>query len=120
MTKYQIQRYQIAIPVVHAASSNTSYKTPATINLNGILMLQKLKSSAAGDGSATITLNIYDADGDKVYSKATLATNTTTLTDLTGDSQVPLSGLHQIEALFSAGQSATDQTVTVTLLIQRG
>lgn len=120
MSRFPIERVPIVIPVVHAASSNTSYKSAATINLNGLLMLHKLKSTAAGDGTPTITLNIYDADGDKVYSKAAIPVNATTVTDLTGDSQVPLSGNHQIEALFSAGQTATDQTVTITLLIQRG
>ncbi|HEX4775084.1 MAG TPA: hypothetical protein VH234_06225 [Candidatus Saccharimonadales bacterium] len=117
MSKFQIQRYQVAIAVAHGAVA--SFKVQ-NVPLNGILLGHKLKSSAAGDGTPTITLNLKDADGDAVYSKASLATNTTTITDLTADQAVALASNFTIEALFSANQTVTDQTVTVTLLIQRG
>lgn len=115
--KFRVQKSVTAVPVVHAAQAIFSV---ANVPLNGVLWENKVKSSAATDGAATMTLNVIDADGDTVYTKAAIAGNTTTVTNLTADLRVPLNGLYTIQIVFSANQTVTDQTVTVTLLIDRG
>ena len=87
--------------------------------INGVLWLIKVKTGAV-DAAATITLNIIDVDGDVVYTKAAIAGNGTNMTNLIADNRVPLSGFYTVQMVFSAAQTATDNTAVITLIVDRG
>lgn len=119
MSKFRVQKSVTVIVVAHAAQATFS---TASVPLNGILWQHKVKIVSASDASATMTLNIIDADSDTVYTKAAISgsAGTVVTTPLTGDLRIPLSGLYTIQIVFSANQTATDNTVTVTLMVDRG
>ena len=114
--KFRVAKSVTAVPVVHAAQSTFS---TANVTLNGVLWGFKVKSGPV-DAAATMTLNILGEDGETQYTKASIAGNTTAFTNLTGDTRVALSGIYTIQIVFSANQTVTDNTVTVSLLLDRG
>lgn len=118
MAKYRIQKSQTTIAVAHAAQAVFS---TANVALNGILFLNKIKIASNSDGGATMTLALIDAEGDTVYSKSGVSGSAgTVVTQLTGDQRVALSGNYTVQVTFSANQTTTDNTLTVTLNIDRG
>ena len=115
MNTHNVIRPVYSIPLTHGASVTTV--TSASSELNGELMMFKLKSGAV-DSSATFTLNIIDQDGDTVYTKASIAANTTVITDLEDTTgMIPLSGNYTVQIVASASQTSHDNTFTVTLYI---
>lgn len=116
MPHYRIRRFTTSLVLAHGAGANTV--TNSSLNLNGILKKIKVYSPASVDGSATLTITIKDADGDTLWSKASIAANTKDITLLTRDQEVPLTGLCSVTVLFSANQTATDTTTQVILVIQ--
>lgn len=118
MSKYRGQKKVITIPVVHAAQAIfNSAATP----VNGVLYAFKSKLTALADGSATYTVSLVDTDGDIVFTKAGIAGAAgTVFTQLTGDQRALLADNFIVRITFSANQTVTDNTVTVTLLTDRG
>lgn len=119
MSKFRVQKSVSTIAVPASAQATFS---ALTVPLNGVLWQHKVKIVSNSDAAATMTLNIIDADGDVVYTKATISGSAGTVvgTVLTGDTRVPLNGLYTVQIVFSANQTTTANTVTVTLLIDRG
>lgn len=115
-SQYRVQRTKNAIVLTHGASATTA---TASVALNGILLESFITTAAAVDSTATTTVNIKDSDGNVVYTKGSLAVDTTTKELLTADTRVPLSGTQTIEVVFSAAQTTADRTTTVVLLIER-
>ena len=111
---FDVKRPVIVIPLTHGGAVTTV--NSSAIPLNGILEMFKVKSGPV-DASATLTINIKDADGDVVYTKAAIAANTTVVTDMTADASIPVSGNYTIQIVTSAAQTATDNTFTVTLYV---
>jgi hypothetical protein len=120
MSKYRIQRLNTTVAVAHGAVA--IFNSAATYAANGVLYAVKSKIASNTDASATYTVAIVDADGDVVYSKAGISgTAGTVYTQLTGDQRAGLAdGTFTIRITFSANQTATDNTVTVSLMIDRG
>src|SRR5690242_807590 len=101
----RIKRPTYSLSLTHAAGANT---VSATAILNGILREAIIKTPAAVDGAATLTLNLIDRDNYTVYTKSGIAANTTSINLLTNDLRVPLSGLYTVQIVFSVNQTATD------------
>jgi hypothetical protein len=115
---FAVRRPVTTIPLTHGTSVTTV--TSGSIALNGELQMFKVKSGPV-DASATLTLNIIDQDGDTVYTKASIASNTTVITDLEDTTgQIPLSGNYTLQIVTSAAQTATNNTFTITLYIDAG
>ena len=117
MNGLRIGRPKYSLALTHGASANT---VTATDNHNGMLVEAIITTPAAVDGAATVTVNILDSDNNVVYTKGSLAANTTTKDLLAAGSQVPICGNYTVQVVFSANQTATDTTTTVVLLIDRG
>src|SRR5438270_2849830 len=111
----RIKRPKYSLSLTHGAGANT---VQATATLNGLLREAIIKTPAAVDGAATLTLNIIDSDSFTVYTKSGIAANTNSINLLTNDLRVPLSGSYTIQIVFSANQTATDTTTAVVLLIE--
>lgn len=120
MSKFRIQRLDTSIAVAHAAQA--IFNSAATYAANGILYAVKSKIASNTDAAATYTVSLVDSNGDVVYSKAGISgTAGTVLTQLTGDQRAALAdNTFTIRITFSANQTTTDNTVTVSLLIDRG
>lgn len=116
-SKQRIGRPKYSVALTHGAGATTASMTD---NQNGMLMEAIIKTPAAVDASATVTVNILDSDSNVIYTKGTLAANTTTKDLLAAGSQVPISGSYTVQVVFSAAQTATDTITTVALLIDRG
>jgi hypothetical protein len=117
MTKQRFGRNKFTLALVHGAAATTVSTTTA---LNGLLRQVIVKAPAAVDAGATLTINIIDSDLTTIYTKATIAANTTSNNLLTMDLSVPLSGAQRIEIVFTAAQTVTDTSTVVTLLTDRG
>jgi hypothetical protein len=115
--KFRYGRPQFQMPLTHGASATT---VTQAASINGLLTQIKVKAPAAVDGAATLTVNILDSDSDVVYTKASIAANATSITLLTSDLRVPLSGTQSVQIVFSAAQTATDTLTVVTLVVDRG
>lgn len=93
----------------------------ATTTMNGYLRGVKVKTPAAVDSSATVTVTILDGDGDTIFTKSAVAVNTTTQ-DYLGSGSIPLAlpvaNTYTVRATYSAAQS-TNRTTTVTLLVEQ-
>ncbi len=115
INRYGIKRYAQTLSLTHGASvttvSNTNQK------FNGELWQVNSLTPAAVDGSATATVNIIDADGITVYTKASLAANTKTADKLTAP--IMLSGAYTVQVVFSANQTTTDSVTNVTLIVKQ-
>jgi hypothetical protein len=119
MGKFRIQKLSTSVAVAHGATA--IFNSASTYAANGILYAVKSKIASSSDASATYTVSIVDSDGDVVYSKAGISgTAGTVVTQLTGDQRAALADdTFTIRITFSANQTVTDNTVTVTLLIDR-
>lgn len=119
MSKFRIQRLDTTVAVAHAAQA--IFNSAATYAANGVLYAVKSKLAALADGGATYTVSLVDKDGDVVFSKAGISGAAGTVyTQLTGDQRVALAdGTLTVRITFSANQTVTDNTVTVSLLIDR-
>lgn len=119
MSKYRIQRLDTTVAVVHAAQA--IFNSAGTYAVNGVLYAIKSKLAATADGGATYTVSLVDKDGDVVYSKAGIAGAAgTVVTQLTGDQRAAIAdGALVVRITFSANQTVTDNTATVTLLLDR-
>lgn len=120
MSKYKVQRLNTTVAVVHAVQA--IFNSAGTYDANGILYAVKSKLTANTDGAATYTVSIVDTDGDVVFSKSGISgTAGTVYTQLTGDQRAALGdGTFTIRITFSANQTVTDNTVTVSLYLDRG
>lgn len=118
MSSLRFGRPKLAVTLTHGASATTV--TSATQNANGLIMEVITTTPAAVDSSATMTVSIADIDGNVIYTKASLAANTTTKDLLAAGSQVPLSGPYTVTTLYSAAQTTADRTASVVILIDRG
>lgn len=118
MSKFRGQKKQVTIAVAHAATAIfNSSATP----VNGLLFAIKSKLTATADGAATYTVSLLDSDGDVVFTKAGIAGAAgTVFTQLTGDQRTLLADTFTVRITFSANQTVTDNTATVTLLTDRG
>lgn len=116
--KYRVGKTVTNVAVAHAAQSAFS---TASVPINGILWLYKTKITANSDAAATFTLNLIDSDGDTVFSKSAISgTSGTTITNLTGDNRVALQGFYTVQIVFSANQTVTDNSATITLMMDKG
>lgn len=115
MSGFRIQRKVISLALTHGAGATTA---SAAASYNGLLLEAIIQTPAAVDGAATATVDILDSDSINIYSKGSLAANTTTK-DFPAN-QVPLSGTQTVKVTFSAAQTATDTTTKVILLIDKG
>lgn len=111
-------RLKFTLPLTHGASANTV--TQNANYVNGLLRSAIVKAPASVDGSATLTLNILDVDSNIIYTKASIAANTTSINLLTQDLSVPIVGTYQVQIVFSANQTATDTSTGVVLIVDRG
>lgn len=129
--RFRVVRQTTSLALTHGASvttvSTAAASATAGLPLNGLLQGLVMTTPSAVDGSATCTINLIDQDGNTVYTKGSLAVNTTTQINLTPNAvaaasaqAIPLSGNYQIQAVFSASQTATDSTTKVVLLIDEG
>lgn len=119
MSRFRAQRHDSTIAVAHGATA--IFNSANTVQANGILFAIKSKLTNLADASATYTVSLVDKDGDVVYSKAGLSGAAGTIyTQLTGDQRVLLGDNYTVRITFSANQTVTDNTVTVSLLIDRG
>lgn len=112
--QYNVKRRQNALALAHGASATTAQA--AGVSLNGELWQVNTLAPAAVDASATLTVNVIDADGITVYTKGSLAANSKTGDKLTAP--VALSGLYTIQVVFSAAQTATDTVTNVNLIVK--
>ena len=113
---YTLKKYSFQLPIVHGgAVVNSGIKN--TENIAGVLKKIKIITPATVDGSATVTINIKDSDGDVIWTKTGIAANTRSINLLTRDQEVPFVGIHSIQAVFSAVQDTTDSTTTVILIV---
>lgn len=108
-----ITRKGVAIAL--AFGTNPTTADSAAQSLNGLLLGYAITVPAL-DSAATVTLNIKDADGNVIYTKAAIAQNQTTFQSLTGTNAIPLSGNVTFEVVTSASQSHNfNFTVTPTI-----
>jgi hypothetical protein len=115
----RIQFIKTDVPLVVASHTTIA---SVTVPLNGILRGVKAKTPAAVDGSATVKVDVNDADGDNVYTKSGIAVNTTNkdyfdIQTAPNPLAVPVAGTYTIITTYSATQ-ATNRTTTVTLLME--
>lgn len=105
-----------------AASSNSG------LPLNGLLQAIIYTVPASVDASATMTISIYDQDGNIVWTKGSLAAGAgTTILNLTPNGtagttvqSVPLSGYYELRNTYTAAQTSTASVTKVVLLIDEG
>jgi flagellar hook assembly protein FlgD len=119
MSKFNIQRYKETL-VLAFATDNNSIESSA-VQLNGLLSGVVVQVPDL-ESTNTATINIKDASGNVVYTKASLAESSTTQAYVDGNNhplRIPLSGNYTIELVTSGNQTA-NRTFTVDLLINRG
>lgn len=118
MSKFRVAKNSTIVTVVHAAQATFS---TANVALNGVLWTHKTKIASNSDAGATYTLNIVDDDSVVVYQKAGISGSSgSVITNLTGDTRIPLAGIYTVQIVFSANQTVTDNVVTVSLMIDKG
>lgn len=117
MSKFRIARNKYAIALTHGASATTATAAAA---INGLLSEIIIVTPAAVDATATITVNIIDQDNVTVYTKSSIAANTTSVNLLANDAKVPLCGTQTVQIVFSAAQTVTDTTTSVICVVDRG
>ena len=121
MSRFRIQRFKAAVTVTPGTGVTTAAFTVGTLGdtaINGLLRQVNVQTPAAVDGSATMSVQLLDADGFKIYDNtATQAVNTKTPYLLTNP--VPLANIATVQVTFSAAQTATASTTNVSLLIER-
>ncbi len=115
---YNIQKFSKTLILLYATNPTTIASVAAYLNglCRGIVI-----TAPALETSHTYTINIKDAAGNVVYTKAALVQNTVTqiyLYDANNALVFPLSGDYTIEIVTSGSQTA-DRTFTVALLIER-
>lgn len=118
MGGYNIQRYQTSITI---ADSQTVGSTTGA-SLNGILRGVLLDVPNL-DGTVTVTLDILDVDSQVLYTKASIAENQKTAIfqdAATNPLAIPLSGAHTIRVTASGTQTGGNDTIIVTLLVDKG
>lgn len=117
------------VPGAGALVATTGTASATTgLPLNGLLSQIIYTAPATVDASATVTLSIYDQDGNIVWTKASIAAGAgTTILNLTWNGTagttvqpVPFSGYYEIRATYSAAQTATASTTKAILLIDEG
>jgi hypothetical protein len=132
--RFRIVRQTTHITVVPGATetfatpavSFTNPEAPTGLPLNGLLQGVTITTPAAVDGSATMTVNLIDQDGNTVWTKGSLAVNTVYPVLLTPNATantnqaVPLSGYYQVSITFSANQTTTASVTKIVLLIDEG
>lgn len=114
--KYRIQRYKTTLTIADGGTTITSSAIPFSGILKGVLLdIPSLTSSA------TTTVEILDADGFTIYSKASIAHNAKSgnLTDAAGNPlHLPLSGNHTVKLTVSGAQTGA-KNIPVVLLVLR-
>lgn len=119
MSRYQIQRYKTTLTLDFSEDDNEIVS--GNIPLNGILK-GIIPTAPDLDGTQTYTITIKDADGNVVYTKASLTENQASPQFVDANNrplELPLSGNHTITITTSGAQTA-DRIFTVVLLINRG
>jgi len=116
-SKLRIGRPKYSLALAHGASATTAQQDG---NENGMLRSIIITTPATVDNSATVEVNILDVDGNTIWSKDTIAANTTDLTLLTSSTEVPIGGAYTVQVVFSDAQDTTDTVTGVVLLIDRG
>lgn len=119
--RYNIQRYKKSLTI---ADGQTAISSTAE-ELNGLLrgILCKVPQL---DGTTTITVAVIAVDGSDEYtlfSKASIAENANTPVLVDANNEyiaIPLSGNIKITVTASGAQSGGNDTVGITLLIDRG
>lgn len=117
MSKFSVQRYKASLTILNTTASIVG----AAVALNGRL-LGVITTAPALTSSNTYTVAVKDADGNTIYSKASLAANAVTTAFIDANNQplrLPLSGAHTI-TLTSSGTEGADRAFSVVLLIDRG
>lgn len=115
----RVGRPSFDVTLAHDTNATTASELVDEDKLNGILRQVIVTTPDTVDSSATVTVNILDVDGNTVYTKDTLAADSTTLDLLAADAQVPISGDITVQVVFSADQTA-DRITKVVLLVDRG
>lgn len=70
----------------------------------------------------TATITLRDAEGNVIYTKGSLAVSSSNTYFVDSNNyplQLPLSGVHTVEAALTGGQAVTQQTIGVKLLIEK-
>jgi len=106
----RLTRKSIAISLAFATNATTA--DSGAQSLNGYLLGYAIVVPVL-DSTDTVTLNVKDADGNVIYTKATIAQNATTFVSLTGTNAIPLSGSETFEIVTSGNQTA-NRSFTVT------
>lgn len=117
MGKFNVQRFKQTVTILDESASGEITNQ----NLNGFLRGVGLDVPQL-DGTTTVTIDILDADGITVYTKASIAENAKTFIGLDAQNNplnVPLSGLHTIRITASSTQTSGDKAIPVVLLIER-
>ena len=119
MSKYRVNRVNTTVAVAHGAVA--IFNSAATYPLNGLLYMIKSKIASNSDGAATYTVALVDTDGDVIYSKSGISGSAgTVVTQLTGDQRAALCDqAFTVRITFSANQTTTDNTVTVSVYTDR-
>ena len=111
---------KVKLTIACDSTNNTVPTTPPTVVLDGFLRAVKIKTPAAVDNTATVSVAVADSDGDSIYSKTGVAVNTTNIDTLTAANvpiSYPLADTYTITPTFSANQT-TARNVIVTLLVE--
>lgn len=119
MARNRIQRFTTTLTLDFAADDNQIISGALSFNglLHGILL-----NTPNLDNTDTTTITIKDADGNTMFSRASLVESTKHV--ITEDSnnhplRIPLAGAHTIQ-LDTSGAQAADKDFDIVLLIARG
>lgn len=118
MSKFGIQRFKTTLTIVIATDADeiVSEAFPLNGKLKGII-----PTAPDLDSTDTYTITIKDADGNTIYTKATLAESVASPQFVDANNhplQLPLAGNHTITIKTSSDQDA-NRIFTVVLLIER-
>ena len=116
--KYRIRRYKTTLILDFSADDNEIVSS--AIPFNGVLK-GIIPTAPDLESTNTYTITIKDADGNTIYTKATLVENQATPIFIDANNEpltLPLAGDHTITLTTSGAQTA-DRTFTVVLLIER-
>lgn len=121
MSKYNIQRFKQTIDIADGQTIGNS----VAANLNGILR-GVLVDAPDLDGAVTLTVAVLLIDGAEeytIFSQASIAENANTAILVDANNHPlsrPLSGNIQIRVTASGAQADDDDSVAVSLLVDRG